>query len=527
MHSFSTLVYIAIFSIRCRAIIVRDDDPDTTPKTYTYSDSELARSEVGYTQENYYKPLRREDTRVYQYTSEETNQEADYTQQQADQDPENYPFAQRGHRQQIGRRRIPAKKQYVEQYLKEVPPTTKTVYNQRSGNYLRLNSQPHDRGIKEQTELQRSILKQPSIQYIVQSDLQEKSGTQQQIKYVIPEKPAQLRSSDQQSNSATLTAYQNALLAHQKVLETEGQDETSSRSSIYVSHSIPKKPVRKIVKPTPRDEDAERYTQLQQYEVQQKQPGYEQPSAEVMYQAKLEYPNGGAEFPSPTKLPKYEREKELIRQRLQDLSQYQQIPGGEPLHQEEKIIYQPQQLAIYQQVLSSREGKINEQSQHPEGILEYKTPSRVEEPGPAQYRQPAYAKKGHKYLPEPKTVQYQASVADEAEGKYQQVHIPNQRSEALISFEAAIAKLQSEKLRARQQGLRPQAAYQQEPGTETAGYTLLTGENQDANLPEAGYIRIGDTNRYRSVDNATPVSYRQPQQPANIRYYRRPAISYS
>lgn len=119
--------------------------------------------------------FRRADVRTLQYTPEESNQEVDYPQQQPEQDAESYPFTQRGQRQQVGRRRTPAKKQHVEQYLKEVTPTTKTVYNQRPRSYLRLNNQPRDRGIKEQAEeLQpEGILKQPSIQYIEQSDLQQ------------------------------------------------------------------------------------------------------------------------------------------------------------------------------------------------------------------------------------------------------------------------------------------------------------------------------------------------------------------
>lgn len=119
--------------------------------------------------------FRRADVRAYQYTTEESSQEVDYSPQQQEQDNENYPFTQRGQRQQIARRRTPAKTQHVEQYLKEVTPTTKTVYNQRPGNYLRLNNQPRDRGLKEQAEelQQRAILKEPSIQYVEQSDLQQ------------------------------------------------------------------------------------------------------------------------------------------------------------------------------------------------------------------------------------------------------------------------------------------------------------------------------------------------------------------
>lgn len=186
-----------------------------------------------------------------------------------------------------------------------------------------------------------------------------KSGTHARIQYVLSQqKPVQIQQNSQQPDSAALTAYQNALLAHQKVLETEGQDETS-RSSIYVTHSIPKKPIRKILKPTTRNEDREQYEQLQQFELQSKEPRvYEQQEpVHVMYQAKIEYPNRdevSSEIPN-----RHEKELKQIRQQLQALTQYQ-VSTEEPLHQEGKLIIQhPQQLAAYQQLLSNRPGELN------------------------------------------------------------------------------------------------------------------------------------------------------------------------
>lgn len=185
-----------------------------------------------------------------------------------------------------------------------------------------------------------------------------KSGTHARIQYVLSQqKPVQIQQNSQQPDSTALTAYQNALLAHQKVLETEGQDETS-RSSIYVTHSIPKKPIRKILKPTTRNEDREQYEQLQQFELQSKEPRvYEQQEpVHVMYQAKIEYPNRdevSSEIPN-----RHEKELKQIRQQLQALTQYQ-VSTEEPLHQEGKLIIQHPQLAAYQQLLSNRPGELN------------------------------------------------------------------------------------------------------------------------------------------------------------------------
>lgn len=377
------------------------------------------------------------------------------------------------------------------------------------------------------------------------------------------QKPFQIQPTTQQPQSVALTAYQNALLAHQKVLETEGQDETS-RSSIYVTHSIPKKPVRKILKPTTKNDDREQYAQLQQFELESKEPKvYEQQEpARVMYQAKVEYSNGDARFQPSTIIPnRHEKELKQIRQQLQALTQHQ-TPTEVPLHQEGKLILQhPQQLAAYQHILSSRPGKFiieilispskttsntfsdtiprplqlqispEASYQRPEATLEFKTPPKTEERA-VQYQQPTYLKKGPKYLPEPKGLRYQPPTINEAEEKYQEVNIPGPRQEPLITYEEAIAKLQAEK--ARQQRLTPQTTYQQEEqGTQTLTYTLqYPGESQEVTAPETRYISIEEANKYRTVGSApaSPVSQKHTPQNVNIRYYRnpgRPVIPYT
>lgn len=58
--------------------------------------------------------------------------------------------------------------QPVEQYLKEVNPTTKTAY-QRPSNYLRFNSQ----SAVKQEQSEETPLKQQSYRYILQPELQQ------------------------------------------------------------------------------------------------------------------------------------------------------------------------------------------------------------------------------------------------------------------------------------------------------------------------------------------------------------------
>ncbi|KAJ8936480.1 hypothetical protein NQ314_012343 [Rhamnusium bicolor] len=443
----------------------------------------------------FYRSSQRVPSPTYQYNSEDANQEVEYnypTHQQIEASTENYPSTQRDFEQQITKRLGLAKKPLVEQYLKEVTPTTKTVYNQRPGNYLRLNG----RANKHQTEeTQRSILKQSPFQYVLQSDLQQKAQAQPQIQYEIPEpKSAQSQQINElQPQTGDLSSYQNALLAHQKVLESENQEDIS-RSSIFVSHTYPKKPLRKIVNPkqSPVDEDVDYYTQLQQ-----KQPQiYEaQQPAQVRYQARVPYTKPDTTYQASTEEP-------LIYQQEKYHPEYQTSP----------------EASKYQSA---------------DPTYEYQTAAKSDEPTAVQYQRPTALRQGPKYLPEPKTFRYQPATVEEPEMKYQQVRIPTRQQEALIKYEDAIAKLQSQELdRTRQQKVRQQfqGEIQETPVRYRLQYAEESQQVPNQEESEAEYVRPEQPSRYRPAGRGAAIAYRQSLQNSNVRYYRnlgRPVVSYS
>lgn len=125
---------------------------------------------------------RAEKVPSYQYTSEDNSPVEEYSYQskryqKIPQPTENYPY-QRDIEQIIRNSQYNrvAKKPIVEQYLKEVTPTTKTIYNQRptyqphqiSGTFKQQQQQQQDQ-IDETTR----NLHQIPIQYVLQTDLQQ------------------------------------------------------------------------------------------------------------------------------------------------------------------------------------------------------------------------------------------------------------------------------------------------------------------------------------------------------------------
>ncbi|XP_063929538.1 putative mediator of RNA polymerase II transcription subunit 12 [Zophobas morio] len=166
--------------------------------------------------------------------------------------------------------------QPVEQYLKEVNPTTKTAY-QRPSNYLRFNSQ----SAVKQEQSEETPLKQQSYRYILQPELQQQKPYPQYQYEPQQESPK----SAPKTPHFNLVAYQNALIAQQKLLAAENQDghDSPSKSAIYVSQSVKKSKKQKTTPTRP--------TSTQQYEyypqVPPQRPTYAPESASSRYQQPL------------------------------------------------------------------------------------------------------------------------------------------------------------------------------------------------------------------------------------------------
>nr|CAH7761095.1 unnamed protein product [Callosobruchus chinensis] len=422
------------------------------------------------------------------------------------QDP-NYPSYEFERKVQgtIKQRRITVKKPpFVEQYLKEVTPTTNTFVS-KVGRSRSPSSRPKPAadGV-QQEQADESILRQSTYQYLVPQVQQRKQEVEPHF---------QFDQEEPRGNPTSIyvpTAYQNDLLSQR----TQNKEDSSSpRSIIHVTQTVPKKHIRKNVKPkqSATDEDLDYYSRLQQLQqLQQKhakahahayepdkggishhfhpeensetQPDYVQHLAQyqqeqlkhnpapVKYQAKLAHS-------IESDIGRYNTATEAAVQQ-ESARHYQQLPEYQRTSSREGkraniIKYRP----VYQNLADGLEYTAPEQSyeslQKAPGRLPQYHPTKVVEPprygylprpstliypdeqeeGGVRYEP---AKQGPRYLPnaktaeeekyqpaafsKSKTVRFQKGNGEQVE--YEKVSLPVQQQQVLASYEMVAAKLQ-------------------------------------------------------------------------------------
>jgi hypothetical protein len=321
-------------------------------------------------EEHYYKPNRRSEripATAYQYDEAEEDyyrpQPPPQPRQKVETESYRYQATTPSHKDyeeilknnHLVRLRVAAKKQTqppthshspqqpVEQYLKEVNPTTKTAY-QRPTNYLRFNGQSP---ALKQEQNEETPLKQQPYRYILQPDLQQQKSYQQ---YQYESQQDSTKPVPPKTPHFNLVAYQNALIAQQKLLAAENQEEGPAKSSIYVSQNIPKKT--KKQKSTP-----SRQSSTQQYDyypqVAPQRPTYSPEAASLRYQQPLTSRNvyqkneASLQVEEPLLYPE-QRERELEYQtqapaRAPKQRTTTRLPRRKPKYQTEEPVddYQP------------------------------------------------------------------------------------------------------------------------------------------------------------------------------------------
>ncbi|XP_030748781.1 altered inheritance of mitochondria protein 3-like [Sitophilus oryzae] len=216
----------------------------------------------------------------------------------------------------------------VEQYLKEVTPTTKTVYEP----------------IPYQYSNQVPILKQ--AQYVLEQEPQQRPYVPQS-KYEIPE------AATASPVAQNTLAYHNVLLAHQNAIydkqRTPNQPQKPSqgpppKSAIFITQSIPKKPkVVKIVKPktSTLDEEIDYLTKLQYRQQQLQQQSKDNEANQFKYQSRI------PQYAKPELLTAEEEQAQIHQPRiaspllLAKPIKVQRLPSYQPQYQQ-SITYQPE-----------------------------------------------------------------------------------------------------------------------------------------------------------------------------------------
>ncbi|CAH0562205.1 unnamed protein product [Brassicogethes aeneus] len=346
----------------------------------------------------------------------------------------------------------------VEQYLKEVTPTTKTVYNQRPESY-RLNAQSNGIKNREQTNTGR-----PPVRYVLQNEQRQPSQPQYQF-----QNPDQVKQYELQGPSSNVV-YQN-------LPRVEESAEEPSKSQIYVSQSIAKKPTKlKQLKPKPYEQqqqpNGEYYRQLQIYHQQRQQ------QLEQLQQIQQNKPR---DF-EPSQLISYE------------------TPQGQKVEYQEETPSYPDPSPVRQQ--SKRpNGPIRYQLEQPQ----YESPEQVEYQRPTEYQQKP--KQHPKYLPEPKT-RYQTSPIEES----------SPPEEALAKYQASIKKYHQ----AQSPRYQPQEiSYQPQPSK-----YQYSEESQP--VPQYKDFDGVVYERPQSIRSRPDTRYKQYLQGPNVRYVERPSgLSYS
>ncbi|CAH1955611.1 unnamed protein product [Acanthoscelides obtectus] len=207
----------------------------------------------------YQKAARRSDgLQTYQPHSEEAEAEAEQVQ--------NYPSYEYERRVQgtstVKQRQVTVKKPaFVEQYLKEVTPTTSSFAAKVDINTRARNKPPVNAATGYPEQADESIQRQSTYQYLLPRVQHRKQEVEPHFQFELEEPRAE------QASVYVPPKYQNEQITH------DGVDTSSPRSLIHVTQSVPKKHIRKVVKPkqSPADEDIDYYSRLQELQqLQQK-----------------------------------------------------------------------------------------------------------------------------------------------------------------------------------------------------------------------------------------------------------------
>ncbi|XP_060516088.1 uncharacterized protein LOC132695689 [Cylas formicarius] len=389
------LVYLTLLSAQCHS--QSEDGRRYIPGPSRYN-TDVQEEQESYRQERQspvYKVSRQDDK--LQASIQYFEPQADY-QVESEYLPTNYEQISKS---RFSRVRLQPKQQpIVEQYLKEVTPTTKTVYNPKI--YVRYQ-QPSSTADTRDT-----ISKQSPYQYASQSQSQHTPEIQ------LPEPPKKPSGHLAKGN---ILAYQNALIAHQNALYEQQraadlikQQNSPSKSAIYIAQKIQQRPaVKELPKPVQasNEDEVNYYIKLQEYQQQKRAETYEQ-AAPVKYQARA---------------PEVQ---EVVEDQIyqSQIVPYQDLRSAVPkftpvqpeyLQEVRYQSYQPTEQDRYQNVQP--------------GYYEYQqVPVKASE---EQYQQ--HFRGGPKYLPEAKLVSYQ-----QAEGAGNKHYQPGRA--AYDKYRAEIAK---------------------------------------------------------------------------------------
>ncbi|KAF7271984.1 hypothetical protein GWI33_015190 [Rhynchophorus ferrugineus] len=358
-----TLVFITALAVPSSSQSHRNVEQNPSPLVYEPS---------AYTKERQFLPIPRARSTEYEYDPLQTyKSEIQYQPSYSTPPKAAIKTATRRSKQ---RRVQPT----IEQFLKEVTPTTKTAYEPSPLQYTRS-----------------SAAKQPSFE--IEESQQQSYFPQQNIQ------PTQLPK--QLPAAQNLPAYHNVLLAQQYALydkpqprdqETEQGNEGTPKSAIFISQTVPKKLTPKPTKPktSTLDEEIEYLTKLQYRQLQQQAkelriPQYSKLDLLSNEERRNERPQIESRVPVPSQLA-----KPIKLPRIQNYQPQYQQPQG--------VDYQPD---------------ITYQSE-PDIELKYKPTSNYEQSQLGQYQpQENSYRGGPKYLPDQKVLQLE-------ESRYQQSDLP-------------------------------------------------------------------------------------------------------
>ncbi|EFA11436.2 adhesive plaque matrix protein [Tribolium castaneum] len=463
---------IVLLAIAANCQLLRDEE---RPTRYVLPYSGLSGGEEPEAAEekNYYKPNRRSEripATSYQYddAEEEYYRPQPQSRQKAESDsyssryqPSHKDYEEILKNNHLVRLRVAAKKQSqpsqsqpqqpVEQYLKEVNPTTKTAY-QRPLNYLRFNSQS---ALKQQEQSEETPLKQQSYRYLLQPEPQQQKSYQQ---YQYESQQDSIKPVQQKTPHFNLVAYQNALIAQQKLLAAaeNSQEENQSKSSLYVPQNVKKA---KKQKTTPSRQSSQQYDYYPQ--VPPQRPNYtpESPRYPQSLPSRNAYQKSEANYQVEDPLL-YPEPKELEYQTQAPARSSKQrttrLPRRKPKYQtEEPEEYQP---ASDDQGFDYQPSSLKYQDE-PTYRRPLPRPSK-----PAKYEEPSEAKDDYLYQPLPKYQQNtprRPQYSPEA-GRYLSRQQYRDESKQLPQYQAAdLAYQPTAEVAVRQVGRGPSVSYRQ------------------------------------------------------------------
>nr|CAI5827648.1 unnamed protein product [Callosobruchus analis] len=489
---------------------------------------------------------------AYQQSSDDDSQEPNYP---------SYEY-ERKVQGTIKQRRVTVKKPpFVEQYLKEVTPTTNTFASKvdRSRSPSTRSKPAADAVQQEQADESLSKSEFVNVDLVVCAEKIQRKMIGRSL-YWVPsmetysfkqdvEPHFQFDQEEPRGNQAPIyvpTVYQNDLLTHR----TQNKEENSSpRSIIHVTQTVPKKHIRKIVKPkqSATDEDLDYYSRLQQLQqLQQKHAkahshAYEPDKGEISHhfhpeentEAQPDYVQHLAQYqqeqlkhhPAPVKYQAklaHSIESEIGRYNTATEASVQQesAPHYQPLPEYERtsgregkraniIKYRP----VYQNLADGLEYTAQEQSYE----APHKAPGRLPQYQPTKVVEPP--RYGH--LPRPSTLIY-PDEQDEGGVRYEPAkqgprYLPNAKTAEEEKYQpAAFSKSKTIRF---QKGNGEQVEYEQvnlpvQQQQVLARYEVVAAKLQEAarhsSVPKQHYVhqepRYSD--RYREA-KYLPSRYRE------------------